>query len=119
MSIFVEKILSPYMSGYNKGFSIQKALLSLIETQKKLLDKKGYGSVRVLAGFSIQKALLSLIETQKKLLDKKGYGSVRVLADLSKAFDTINYDLLLAKLHEYGFTNESLRLIKIYLKIVR
>ena len=45
MSIFVEKILSPYMSGYNKGFSIQKALLSLIETQKKLLDKKGYGSV--------------------------------------------------------------------------
>ena len=45
MSIFVEKILSPYMSGYNKGFSIQKALLSLIETLKKLLDKKGYGSV--------------------------------------------------------------------------
>ena len=42
-----------------------------------------------------------------------------MLADLSKAFDTINYDLLLAKLHEYGFTNESLRLIKSYLKIVR
>ena len=34
---------------------------------------------------------------------------VSVLADLSKAFDKINYDLLLAKLHEHGFTNESLR----------
>ena len=32
----------------------------------------------------------------------------------SKAFDTINYDLLLAKLHAYGFTNKSFRLIKSY-----
>ena len=35
--------------------------------------------------------------------------------NLSKAFDTINYDLLLAKLHAYIFTNKSLRLIKSYL----
>ena len=35
--------------------------------------------------------------------------------DLSKGFDTINYDLLLAKLHAYGFTNKSLWLIKRYL----
>ena len=37
-----------------------------------------------------------------------------VLMNLPKAFDTINYDLLLAKLHVYGFTN-TLRLIKSYL----
>ena len=36
MSIFVEKILSPYMCGYRKGFSTQQALLSLIETWKKV-----------------------------------------------------------------------------------
>ena len=43
MSIFVEKILSPYMCGYRKGFSTQKILYSLIETWKKVLDRKGYG----------------------------------------------------------------------------
>ena len=35
--------------------------------------------------------------------------------DLSKAFDTLNLDLLLAKLHAYCFSEESLKLIKSYL----
>ena len=35
--------------------------------------------------------------------------------DLTKAFDTISYGLLLAKLLAYEFTNKSLRLIKSYL----
>ena len=65
-------------------------------------------------GFSTQHALLSLTETWKKVLDRKKYGCA-VLVDLSNVFDTINYDLLLAKLHAYGFTNKSLRLIKSYL----
>ena len=35
--------------------------------------------------------------------------------DLSKAFDTLNYDLLIAKLHAYGFDYNALKLIKSYL----
>ena len=65
-------------------------------------------------GFSTQHALLSLIEKWKKVLDNKRYVGA-ILMDLSKAFDTINHDLLTAKLHIYGFSIEPLKLIKIYL----
>ena len=44
-----------------------------------------------------QQALLALIENCEKVLDNKGFGGA-VLMDLSKAFDTINHDLLVAKL---------------------
>ena len=64
--------------------------------------------------FSTQYALLSLIEHWKKTLDEKGFGGA-VLMDLSKAFDTLNHELLIAKLSAYGFNNESLKLIRSYL----
>ena len=38
-----------------------------------------------------------------------------VLMDLFKAFDTLDHDLLIAKVHAYRFTTESLKLIKSYL----
>ena len=64
--------------------------------------------------FSTQHALLSLIEKWIKVIDNKGYGGA-ILMDLSQAFDTNNHDLLIAKLHVYGFSKESLKLIKGYL----
>ena len=64
--------------------------------------------------FSIQYALLTRIERWKKILDEKGFGG-EVLMDLSKAFDTLNHEILIAKLSAYGFNNESLKLIQSYL----
>ena len=65
-------------------------------------------------GYSPQYALLSMIEKWKKSLDKKGFAG-GILMDLSKAFDTINHDLLIAKLHAYGFSINSLKVLMSYL----
>ena len=65
-------------------------------------------------GFSTQQALLSLIERWKNTLDQNGYGGA-ILMDLSKAFDTINHDLLIAKLGACGSDAASLKLIRSYL----
>ena len=65
-------------------------------------------------GYNSQHALLSLIERFRVACDNRGYGGA-ILMDLSKAFDTLDHKLLIAKLHAYGFDKTSLRLIYSYL----
>ena len=72
----------------------------------------------LLTGFtknhSTQYCLISMFEMWKDTLDKGGYGC-RMLMDLSKAFDTLNHNLLIVKLEAYGFERKSLSLMKSYL----
>ena len=65
-------------------------------------------------GYSAQHALVRLLEKFKISLDEGGKAGA-VLMDLSKAFDCIRHDLLIAKLHAYGFSQEALTLINDYL----
>ena len=55
------------------------------------------------------------MEKWKKILDNHGYAGA-IITDLSKAFDTLNHELLTAKLHSYGFGKSALMLINSYLK---
>ena len=64
--------------------------------------------------YSTQYALLRFIEDCRKALDS-GNTAGAVLMDLSKAFDCLNHDLLIAKLEAYGFSRGALQLIQSYL----
>ena len=65
-------------------------------------------------GFNSQYALIAMIEKWKESLDNKGLAGA-VLMDLSKAFDTINHELLIAKLGAYGFDKSALAITFNYL----
>ena len=55
-----------------------------------------------------------MIELWKKALDE-GKVAGAILTDLSKAFDCISHELLIAKLEAYGFDKTALILIYDYL----
>ena len=63
-------------------------------------------------GYNTQQALVCLIEKWKTILDNKGFGGA-VLMDLLKAFESLNYELLIGKLAN-GFNRDSLKLINNY-----
>ena len=56
-----------------------------------------------------------MIELWKKALDE-GNNIGAIFMDLSKAFHTLNHNLVLAKLNAHGFSNTSLLFIQRYLK---
>ena len=83
ISMFIDEYLYDFLCGYRNSYNAQLALLMLVETFKKALDKHEYAGA--------------------------------IVTDLSKAFDTINHELLIAKLHAYGFEKCALKLIYSYL----
>ena len=65
-------------------------------------------------GHSTEQCLMTMIEMWKKALDERKVAGA-VLTDLSKAFDCLPHDLLIAKLHAYGFEKSALNFIYDYL----
>ena len=65
-------------------------------------------------GYNTQQCLLKMHEKWKRSV---GAGKVfgALLTDLSKAFDCLDHELLIAQLNAYGFTLPALRLINDYL----
>ena len=65
-------------------------------------------------GYSAQHCLLAMTEKMKEAGDSNKVCAV-VLTDPSKAFDCLLHDLLIAKLHAFGFDLKSLKVIHAYL----
>lgn len=67
------------------------------------------------SGYSSDLALISLTDQLKKAIDS-GYYAASVFIDLTKAFDTINHDILFNKLETLGITGPPLLLLRSYLR---
>ena len=66
-------------------------------------------------GYSAQHALISLLEKWRYNVDQgRMFGAL--LTDLSKSFDCLPHDIIIAKLNEYGFDMKALNLIYDYLR---
>ena len=102
--------------------------VSLIPVVSKLFERNMYDEIiefiekslsPYLFGFrkghSTEQCLVVMLEAWKKALDEKGTAGA-ILTDLSKAFDCLNHDLLIAKLNAYGFSIEALKFIRSYLR---
>ena len=67
--------------------------------------------------FNTQDILLAMIEKIKTSRDNKQFYAA-ILIDLSKAFECICYNLLIAKLNAYSFDKKVLKLIYDYLNCI-
>ena len=72
--------------------------IQIYEYLNKILPKWHCGALQ---GYRAQYCLLVMLEKWRQCLDKGGVSGT-LLIDLSKAFDSILHDLLIAKLSAYG-----------------
>ena len=85
--------------------------IQIYEYLNKILSKWQYGFRQ---GYSAQHCLLVTVEKWRKWLDNGGV-SRALLTDLSKAFNCVLHDLLIAKLAGYSFDCNSLQMLQSYL----
>ena len=102
--------------------------ISLLPTVSKVFEKLVFKQLssffetrlsKLLCGFrkkySTQHSLFNLLKDWQNCVDKSGKVGA-ILMDLSKAYDCLPHDLLIAKLAAYGVGKKSLRFLYSYLK---
>ena len=112
----IHKKLQKIVKGNYRPVSVLAVVSKIFE---RIIDKQTNNYIekylsRYICGYrelrGPQTALLFMIERWKESRDKGGYAG-GVLMDLSKAFDTIDHKLLIAKLGAYGFDIASLEIL--------
>ena len=86
-------------------------MISFTSTQNIFSTSCNVDSVKA---HSTQHALFKLLQKWQKKLDSRVFIGT-ILMDLSKAYDCLPHDLLIAKLETYGLENDSLNLLLDYL----
>lgn len=118
----IAKVKNPLSFGDIRPISVLPLLSKIIEkvmchqireyiSQKELLPETQSG---YRPHHSTTTALLKLTNDVISTCDKSDL-TILVMIDFSKAFDTLNHELLCAKLSYYGFDSDSISLIRNYL----
>ena len=95
--------------------------MSLIPIISKLFERDMYNQILIYinkflsaylfgyrTGHITEQCLIVMLEFWKKALDGKNKAG-GILTDLSRAFDCVNHNLLIAKLEAYGFEEKCLK----------
>ena len=125
--IILSADITPIFKKDDRLLKINYRPVSILPTLSKIYEKILYMQIyeffnnifsKYLCGFRkchiTRHCLLFMLENLRRYPDK-GFKTGILLTDLSKAFDSISHDLLLAKLNAYGFNKNSLNLINDYL----
>ena len=138
INYFLRKGIFPEELKHSEVISVHKKLdplkkenyrpVSLLPHVSKVFERIIYQQIntymkdklsKCLTGFrkshGTQHLLVTMLEKWQKAVDKGEYVSA-LFMDLSKAFDTINHDLLLAKLKTCGFSLNAVKLMLSYSK---
>ena len=96
-----------------RPISVLPTISKLMEyfTSHNLLASQQYG---FRPNRSTELAALELMDRNVNCMNQNSC-PINIYLDLSKAFDSLKYDMLLSKLHYYGLQNNALRLLKSYL----
>ena len=109
--------ITPSHKKHDKCLKENYRPISILSSLSKVFEKNMYDNIYLCGfrkGYSTMYCLVIMLERFKKALDKKNkFGAL--LTDLSKAFDCLNHELLIAKLDAYNFDNSSLEVIRSYL----
>ena len=105
-------ILSPFSKILEK--LMYEQLVSFIEKYKIFYEYK-FGFRK---GYSTEQAILEITDNLRNYLDNNQI-VCGLFLNLSKAFDTVNHDILLAKMDKYGIRGEPLTWFKNYSQYVK
>ena len=119
----ISPVFKALESTLKKNYRPITVLITVSKIFERIMDKQSTEFIenflsKYLCGYrkeyNCQIAMVSMIERLKKSRDNREYAAC-VLLDLSKAFDTINHELLIAKMFAYGFSLDALKIVHSYL----